>query len=306
MSVRSKIFRTMIRASGRKRTFASAENMRKFVARRRPAKESDPPNKLDTKFDIECTSVLNRPVYYLEPKERSSGRHIIYLHGGSYVQKMMRLHWNFIHRLTEAYPCSVSVPLYGLAPEFSHRDAFALLTSHYRDLLQAHAPEDIIIMGDSAGGGLALAFARSLVNSDLPQPGQVVMLSPWLDITLTNPAIPQVLDRDPLLDVPGNQEAGRMWAAGEDPRAPQLSPLYGPLEGLPPLCLFIGTDDILLPDARLFRDHASGEGHPLAYHEYPSMFHVWMLLPMPETERTITDIVQFISAEMGRRRPQVA
>lgn len=302
MSLKSKLFRLMIKASGRKRTFRSEDALRRYVARRRPAKESKPPRKLASNFHIDLSHINERPVYYLQPKAQAAERHIIYLHGGSYVAKMMRPHWSFIGRLTQVTSCTVSVPLYGLAPEYSHRDAFDLLKEHYQRLLETHAPESIVLMGDSAGGGLALAFAQHLAESGQPQVGRVVMLCPWLDITLSNPDIPKVLKRDPLLDIPGNREAGRMWAAGTDPHDPKLSPLYGPLDGLPPLCLLIGTDDGLLPDARRFRDQARAAAQPLDYREYPSMYHVWMLLPMPEADRAIEDIVRFIAPESTGRQ----
>lgn len=297
MSLQSKVFRTFIRASGRKHLFASEGKVRQFVTRHRPVKESKPPHKLESRFNIGCDLINDRPIYYLQQKSGNDLRHIVYVHGGSYIQKMMRPHWTFIHRLAGVYPCSVSVPLYGLAPEYNYRDAFALLDLHYRELLETHSPEDIVLMGDSAGGGLALAFAQSLIKSDLPQVGQVVMLSPWLDITLSNPDISDVISRDPVLDVPGNQEAGRMWSAGTDPKDPNLSPLYGPLKGLPPLCLFIGTDDILMPDARLFHEKARAGGQSLEYHEYPSLFHLWMFLPMPEANSAISEIMHFLEQE---------
>lgn len=294
MSVGSELARFLIRVSNVRRVFASESEMHAYVARNRPAKERRPPSEIFTRFRTERRDINGRPVYHIQPSDNTPERHIVFLHGGAYVGVMKILEWKFLIRLMEAQPCQVTVPLYGLAPEYTYRDTFELMTKLYRGLLTENSAENIFLLGESCGGGIALGFAQSLMELDLPQPGGLVLLSPALDITLRNPDIPEIEARDPVMAVPGNREAGRMWAGGDDPTIPQLSPINGPLKGLAPICALVGSNEILMPDVRRLRDRANEEAQTFQYLEYRSMFHVWMLLPTPEGQQATNDVIEFI------------
>lgn len=293
MSIFTEIYRYGAAALGAQWKFLTPQSIRFHVAFLRPS-ERRPPAKIYSNCDVELQSVEGFPVYHVQLKNQKPARHIIYLHGGSFVNPMTGTHWDYLFRLMRATPCSVSAPLYGLAPQYNYRDAYRLLLAHYESLLEDLDPSEIVLMGDSAGGGLALGFSQSLASSELPQVGGVVMISPWLDLTLSNPDIAQVQKRDFILAPPGNREAARMWAAGTNLRDSQLSPIYGSLENLPPLCLLIGTDDILCPDASRLRDQAEDAGVTMTYSEHAGMFHVWALLPSPEADRAMEQIVAFL------------
>jgi monoterpene epsilon-lactone hydrolase len=294
MSWSSRFMKSLLWMSGLKRLFGHEKSMRHFVDHVRPTHEPKPSLKVRALCHVNQYELGGRPVYHLQPKEGKAVKHVLYLHGGAYVGVIVRLHWDFLARLVQAEPCQVTVPLYGLAPEHKFDEGFRLLKQVYKKLLQENRAEDIIFMGDSAGGGMSLAFAQLLLDEGLPQPGGVVMLSPWLDITSSNPAIAEVEKRDPVLAIEGAKEAAEMWAGGADMSQPLLSPINGPIKGLAPMCLLIGTDDVLLPDCRLWRDKARAEGQPMRYLEYDSMFHTWMLVPLPESNRAVQDIVDFI------------
>lgn len=294
MSIESEWARLLLRLSDVKWSFSSEFAMQHFVKHRRPEKERAPRGFLSSKATAKLQRVEGFPVYQVHRRDQSPTKHVLFLHGGAYVSPMKGIHWSFIDRLMAAEPCKVTVPLYGLAPNYDYRDAYRLLHAVYKNLLKTHAVEDIVVIGDSSGGGLGLGFAQTLRDNRLPQPGALVLMSPWLDIRLKNPAVADVEPRDPILAAPGNREAGRMWAAGADPAQPMLSPINGSLEGLAPICVMIGSNDILMPDARLLRDKARAEGHPLQYFEYDSMFHIWMLSPIPEGRQALRDIVGFI------------
>lgn len=174
-----------------------------------------------------------------------------------------------------------------------------MLLQLYRDLVTETDPDDLTLMGDSAGGGLALALAQELRNKRLPQPARVLLLSPWLDVTMTNSDIAQLDRRDPMVSVPGCIAAGRMYAGGLDPCDPRISPLNGDLRGLAPITLFIGTRDVLVSDCRKLRARAPVEGVPLDYHESEGMLHDWMLLELPESEPALEQIIALVR-EQGR------
>jgi acetyl esterase/lipase len=200
-------------------------------------------------------------VVRLEPRHahRSDGRggdgrpagprpHLIYTHGGCYTFPLRGLHWDLLARLIRAAGVSVDVPLYGLAPEHTASDAYPRLERVYRDAVASHEGR-VFLGGDSAGGGLALGQALVFRDAGLAAPRGILLISPWLDVTMTNPGIADVAPRDPLLAVPGLVEAGRLWAGDLDVRDPRVSPLYGDLEGLAPVHTFQGDRDILAPDA---------------------------------------------------------
>lgn len=295
MSMQSAIVKAAIRASCLKWIFGTELGVRNLVYHSAIKKEALPPRDLTARYRVKTCQFGDRPVYHVEPHNHAPFQHVFYLHGGAYVAPIVRLHWNFLSRLMCSLPCQLTVPLYGLAPKYTCEEAFVFLANAYRKLLENNAAQNIVFMGDSSGGGLALAFAQMLRDVGLPQPGGVVMLSPWLDLTVSHPQTAEIEKRDPLLAIRGAREAGKIWAGGSDPRIPQLSPINGSLEGLPPLCLLTGTDDILLPDARALRDKAHVENHPLCYREYPSMFHAWMLLGwLPESRQALRDITEFM------------
>src|SRR4030095_372304 len=125
------------------------------------------------------------------------------------------------------------------------------------------------------------------------QPGHIVLLSPVLDVTLSNPWI-SILDKiDPFLGVQGLQWCGGVYARNVDSASYLASPVNGSLKGLAPITLFIGTRDILLPDCRKLRDKAQSEGVALSYYEYVGMVHDWMLLVLlPEAKQVLEEIVR--------------
>jgi len=148
-------------------------------------------------------------------------------------------------------------------------------------------------MGDSSGGGLALAFAQKLAEMDFPvQPEKLILLSPWLDITMENPEIAQVEELDSMLTLEGLRGAADLYADGDDKSHYLLSPINGNLKGLGDISVYIGTHDILWPDCKLFQEKAAKAGKKIALHVYDGMPHTFMLFPLPESrdvEKRIID-----------------
>lgn len=207
---------------------------------------------------------------------------VLFLHGGSYVVNATHPHWSFLARLVEKTGCRVAAPDYPLAPDYCYADAYRMLRSLYKKLLEREPRPKIVLMGDSAGGGLALGFSMLIRDEGLPPPETLVMLSPWLDITMSNPRIATIDREDPFLNREALVRAGASWARGSNPRKPLISPLYGSFAGLPTMHLFIGTKDILVADCRRLRDACHAAGARLAYYEFESMLHDWMLLDFKE------------------------
>ncbi|MGW4243422.1 alpha/beta hydrolase [Nocardia sp. NPDC004722] len=232
-------------------------------------------------------------VFTLTPRDIRPTRRVLYLHGGGWVRPIMDPHWEMIAELAGLLGCSVTVPMYPLAPEHSAPDTFRWLLSLYAGL----APDgDLTVMGDSAGGHLTLSLAMQARDRGLPQPGALVLLSPLLDATLSDPAIAALDRMDPIVPARGVPILTRMFAGAVDLRDPMISPLFGTLTGLPPIALFVGTREIVNADAHRLRRLAAESDFPLSWHEYSGMLHVWPLFPIREGLRARREIAEFVRA----------
>jgi monoterpene epsilon-lactone hydrolase len=245
---------------------------------------------------IESLQVNGRSVYTLIPKNTISRKHILYLHGGAYVQGLLFWHWRFIGRLMRHCHCTITVPDYPLAPARTYVDSFEMVQSLYRRLIVSTASSDFIFMGDSSGGGFALALAQSLEREKNAQPGQLILLSPWLDITLTNPDIEPLEAVDPFLDRGSLQTAGKLYAGYTPTDHFLLSPVNGSLDGLGKITVFTSSKDLLVADARRLRAMAIDQGIDLLYYEYPEMVHAWMFLSLPESKQAVRQIIGLIKS----------
>lgn len=167
----------------------------------------------------------------------------------------------------------------------------------YKQLISETDLRHLILMGDSAGGGFALALLQKLRNDNIPLPERTILLCPWLDITLNNPDIDPIDRHDPFLGRESLQQAGKLYAGGDDPTHYMLSPINGPLEGLGKISVFAGSGEILVADTRKLKSIAASKGIDIDYHEYADMIHTWMLLNFPESDkarRQITDLIKSV------------
>ena len=295
-SIQSKAINVLLRITRMKRT---VNRMRQRVESG-DRTYSEPSKRLHGKHLISRHTINGHLVWTIAPKQNASAKHVIYLHGGAYVNSFAPQHWAFMSKLVDLSSCTVTAPNYPHAPEHNVHDVFALMLPLYNELAAAVGSANITIMGDSSGGGISLALAQRLREDGHDQPGHVILLSPWLDATLSNPEIVEFDKIDPFLGVAGLKYGGEVYARDVDPKSYLVSPVYGSLKDLAPVTLFIGTRDILYPDCRKLRDKAADEGVRLDYREYDEMVHDWMLGPLPEAKHAIAEIVDTISSD-GRR-----
>ncbi len=252
------------------------------------------PAKLKQKYNITKDGNLPLDTYILKSNSRSDERIVLYLPGGGYVEQPLTWHWHFLHNLTEQLNCTIFVPIYPKAPDNQYTAAIESVLKVYQHLLKIAKPENMVIMGDSAGGGLSLAFAQYLLEQELPQPKDIILLSPWLDITLNNPQVLAMIDKEPMLNWDMLVEAGKSYA-GETSRSHYLvSPIHGEIKNLGKISLFIGTHELFLPDARKFRENAARQSVDINYFEYPKMNHVFPVFPIPEAKKALKQIVDII------------
>jgi acetyl esterase/lipase len=253
------------------------------------------PKKYFSEIKIDTQVVLGRRVLTLSPRTDLAPTKILYLHGGTFLHNISKPHWNLIMTLMRKTHATFIVPDYPLAPFQTALQAFDMLDLIYKQLLQENEPSKIIIMGDSAGGGMGLSFIQKLKIEGLPQPQQLIMISPWLDITNSN-VDQELLKKDPMLEPDGARVAGKMWAGTLDTRHYLVSPIYGDLSGLCQVSVFIGGHDILLNDSRKLQSLMQQQQINLNYYEYPAMFHVWIAATfLPEAKVAIGQISELIN-----------
>ncbi len=231
------------------------------------------------------------------PPSQTTAGVLIYLHGGAYVTGIADVHWNTLSYLCAKLGRQGIMLDYALAPESSHPAALNDVLAVYAMCLQTHAAGDVSFVGDSAGAGLAVGTVLCLNDDGQQLPGKLVLFSPWLDLTMQNPAVPALEKVELVISAPGLIEAGQLYAGAEDPAHPYLSPINGGLACLPPTLLQIGTHDVFLPDCQRFSENASKAGVDITYTEAPKMFHAYSLFGgvVPEATAAIQDAVQFLT-----------
>lgn len=283
-SIGTRVVGAYLRAAARPRmTTAERARDRMNGAKASPA----PPARLRRRHLVTESECEGFGVYTVVPRGREPHCTVIYLHGGAYIGEITAHHWTFLSLLADR-GARVVAPIYGLAPQYSYRDAYPFVTQVYRRF--AGSPGPLTLMGDSAGGGLALGLAQTLrdLGAGVRQPDRLMLISPWLDLTIANPEVAEV--DDPWLVREGLLEVGRAWAAGDDPADPRLSPLNGELAGLPAVDMHAGTRDLSYPDCKLLRDRAVAAGVPASLTVVEGGLHVTPLLPVREGRTAAAEI----------------
>jgi acetyl esterase/lipase len=294
-SLRARLFTKLLRWVRLKRVLGSPDAIGRAIAADRRRGPARPPPRLRARCHVSLRQVAGRPVWELSPRGREPLRHLLYLHGGGFVLSIQPPHWQLIGRLVERLGCAVTVPLYPLAPEHDAADARDFLLGIYRDLaggLPARRP--LVLIGDSAGGNLALALAVQAREQALPAAAAVVLLSPAVDMSGQQPPGDELDRLDPILSLAGLPHLVELYCRRVERTDSWVSPLLAPLAGLPPVALFAGSHDVLYADALRLADKARAEGAPVTLYAYPDMVHVWPLFPIPEGRRAVDEIVAFI------------
>jgi monoterpene epsilon-lactone hydrolase len=240
--------------------------------------------------------------FWFEPPNARPHKAMLYLHGGGYVfGSAQDTHRDLISRLAQTAECCVLAVDYRLAPEHPYPAALDDVLKAYRWLLAAgHAPRNIAVAGDSAGGGLAFALMLKLLAGGEPVPAALVTISPWTDLALTGASIAENAGRDMLIAEHHLVRAAAFYVGDADPRDPLISPLYGDVAHLPPTLIQVGSEESLVDDSRRMAARLKAAGVPVVMEEWRRMPHVWHLFArfLPEARAAIDHIGLFLRGHM--------
>jgi monoterpene epsilon-lactone hydrolase len=229
-----------------------------------------------------CTSVEHGGVACLRitPAVPTS-RSVVYVHGGGYSLGSPESHRPLAARIARRLEAELILPRYRLAPEHACPAALDDVLAVWRALARESGQQRLLI-GDSAGGGLALAAAMCLRDAGAPLPAGLVLLSPWADLTMSGASVDALAQHEVMLRRPGLELMAERYAGTLPRQDPRVSPTFGVFEGLPPTLIQVGGHEVLLDDARDVAGKAERAGVAVELQIYPEQVHVFQATPMLE------------------------
>jgi epsilon-lactone hydrolase len=246
---------------------------------------------------IAAASMAGVPSEWVSSSQAASGQVLYYLHGGGYSAGSCVTHRDLAVRLCLASGARVLLADYRLAPEYPFPAAVGDAVAGYEWLVASGIrPQQIVVGGDSSGGGLALAALLALRERAADLPAAALLLSPWLDLALAGPTLQSRAAADPLCSAEGLRAAAELYLGGADTRTLLASPLYADLRGLPPLLIQVGDDEVLLSDSTRLAEQARAAGVDVTIEVWKEMWHVWHAWAalLPEARQAIERAGAFI------------
>ncbi len=279
-----------------KKRWSSAAVVQERVRRLALRPASYEPRGLGRGVEVSLKNVAGWPVYYTAPSANPNvSAYALFLHGGGYINEIVRAHWRFVAYLTRHARVRCVVPIYPLAPRATAKDVVPATGALLRQLLEDAGPAKVTVVGNSAGGGLGLAAVQWLRDSGYRQPNGLALITPFLDVSISRPEQREIAARDPMEDIPGLREAGRLYAGDLDVTHPYVSPLNGDFRGLAPMIVFAGALDLLYPDSIELAAKARAAGVPIEFHLRQGQPHNYVLMPTPEGREARAIILRFVA-----------
>ena len=240
--------------------------------------ESKAPEEVQIDCNLETEEFIGRKVFIITPKnEQKSEKVILYLHGGSYVAETSSNHWKFLEKLVKDTNATIILPDYPLTPKYTYKDVFTMITPLYKEIIEEVQTNNLILMGDSAGGGMGLALLERLSEENVEMPYKTILISPWLDVRLENPEIDNVQKYDKDLNKESLKIAGIAYAGKDGIDSYLVNPIDGDLSKLKNITIFTGTYDILNPDVHVLDEKAKKVNVSLEIKEYEGTGHIWFI-----------------------------
>ena len=251
-------------------------------------------------YEYEIIETKNFKMEYLRPANVYTGRVILQLHGGGYIGPMKNIYRKFAVQYSKlSFGGDVLTVDYRVAPEYPYPAALEDAYDAYKWLIheKGYHPKQVIVAGDSAGGGLSMALLFYLRDHGIALPGGVILMSPWADVTCSGESYDTNYELDPLF---GNSRESMLYNSSyignADPKSPYLSPVFGDFKGFPPMLFQVGSYEMLLSDTLTCADLAKKAGVKRRLSVYEGMFHVFQMSLglFPESREAWSEVGQFI------------
>ena len=227
---------------------------------------------------VEAKQFMGRNIFLITPNNvEKANLTILYFHGGSYMAEATQNHWEFLEKLVNDTGATIIFPDYPLSPKYSYKDVFRMVVPLYKEIIDHIEVENLVIMGDSAGGGLGLALEEKLCEENIEMPNKTILISPWLDVRLTNPEIDEVQKFDKQLNKETLKLAGLAYAREDGMDSHLVNPIEGDLSKLKNVIIYTGTYDILNPDVHVLQKKAEEKGVEIQVREYEKASHIWII-----------------------------
>ncbi|MBR4461651.1 MAG: alpha/beta hydrolase [Erysipelotrichaceae bacterium] len=254
----------------------------------------DLPIFLKIRNDIDEIESAGMELFYMNV-ESESDKLIIYLHGGAYVEEMLAIHWLMLDQITSKVDATFIIPDYPLAPFHDFKECYEQMTVFYKKCLKYYPDKQIILMGDSAGAGLCIGLSMYFAQKGLKTPDRLILLSPWVELSLEDPELKKYEKTDPTLTISELQVDAQYWANGTDLKDYRLSPLYGDVSCLKNVYLFTGSNELFYPDILKFADVLKEHGVNYRLYIGEELCHVYPAYPIPEGREAIEQICEIIN-----------
>lgn len=236
------------------------------------------PKKVKETCQLNTEQFMGRNIFIVTPKNREkSDLKILYFHGGSYVAEATEQHWKFVEQIVNDTGATIIFPDYPLTPKYNYKDVFHMVVPLYKEIIDRIDTNHFVLMGDSAGAGLGLALEERIGEDNLTMPAKTILISPWLDVRLTNPAIDEMEENDKQLNKETLKLAGLAYAGEDGINSYLVNPIEGDLSKLKNITILTGTYDILNPDVHVLKEKAEKVGVPIEIKEYEQASHIWMI-----------------------------
>lgn len=242
--------------------------------------ESNAPQELQDKVEITTKEFMERKLFEIAPKNKDekNNKTILYFHGGAYVAETTEEHWDFLAKLVNDTKATVIMPDYPLTPKYTYKDVLKMIEPVYKETITKVGAENLIVMGDSAGGGMALGLLEKLSQNNVEMPAKTFLISPWLDTTMSNPKIDEVQKNDKDLNKEKLYLAGVSYSRDLKQEEDYfVNPINGKFSKLKNIVIYTGTYDILNPDCHLLKEKAEKEGVNIEIKEYETAPHIWIV-----------------------------
>lgn len=239
--------------------------------------QAKPPISTIIQYNVKEEKFKNRKVFVITSKtNENNNKFILYLHGGAYVMEATYKHWQFLEEIVDRTGMTLILPDYPLTPKNTYKEVFDMIDPLYKEIIEKVGKGNLILMGDSAGAGMALGLLQKKGEENGLMPFKTILLSPWLDVRMTNPEIEEKEKIDPVLLKEALKVAGKRYAGVDGMENYLVNPILGPVDKLKNITIYTGTYDMLNPDVHKFIEKAKKAGIDIDLREKEKAIHIWM------------------------------